>query len=563
MTPTTPKQAANTSVALYARVSTEDQAERQTIKGQIDFLRKYCDLHQIAIAGEYVDDGISGAVALDKRPEGRRLLDAAHAGQIGAVLVYRLDRLGRSLSSLLSAHEELDGAGVAIRSATEPFDTSSPIGRFLFQLLGSMAELERESIKERMTMGRDRVARGGAYTGGVMPLGYDVDAEGLFVTSARMIPELNMTEADLVRDLFTRVAGGSSLIAEAQRLNALGVAPVNRYGRSKPKRKRTEGADASAEPKRKPALAWTPGRLWYVLHNPMYAGLGALNSRHGAIVRPAPALIDTATWEAAQVALKRNQIMSTRNAKHVYLLRGLITCENCGLGYHGTTAKTGSGKLWRHYRCNGKVGSIRPDPATRCTGRAVGADWLEASIWEQCRAFIYNPGEALADAQRELRDRLEKVAGLDDERRRLVMEVAAKDTERERVLTMYRRGTVTIDEAERDLETIARETATLRELLESLRAQEALAAAHETHLTDAMTYLALLRDRLEDIEVTNDLAAKQDVMGLLISRVRVRSVGRNVPPEVRVRFTFASPAERVVGVVSDTAARASSPATRS
>src|SRR5438046_1087567 len=113
-----------TRVACYARVSTEDQAERQTVDAQRDFLARYCELHQLPVAGVYVDDGISGTVPLDARPEGRRLLQDAEAGLFTVVLVYRLDRLGRSLKSLLAAHEQLEAASVAIRSGTEPFDTA-------------------------------------------------------------------------------------------------------------------------------------------------------------------------------------------------------------------------------------------------------------------------------------------------------------------------------------------------------------------------------------------------------------------------------------------------------
>jgi site-specific DNA recombinase len=126
-------------VAIYARVSTEDQAERATIKSQLDFLRRFVDLHEFPVAGEYVDDGISGTVPLADRPEGQRLLIDAEAGRFGTVLVYRIDRFGRSLRSLLESHDALDACGVAIRSATEPFDSGSPIGAFLFQLLGSLA----------------------------------------------------------------------------------------------------------------------------------------------------------------------------------------------------------------------------------------------------------------------------------------------------------------------------------------------------------------------------------------------------------------------------------------
>src|SRR4051812_45312312 len=87
-------------VACYARVSTEDQAERQTVAAQTDFLRRYCDLHGLPVAGVYVDDGISGATPLEDRPEGRRLLQDAESGAFTVVSVYRLDRLGRSLKAL-------------------------------------------------------------------------------------------------------------------------------------------------------------------------------------------------------------------------------------------------------------------------------------------------------------------------------------------------------------------------------------------------------------------------------------------------------------------------------
>src|SRR4026208_1113183 len=89
------------AVALYVRVSTEDQVERQSIQTQLDFLRRYCDLYSLSIAGEYVDDGVSGGIALDERPDGQRLLTEAENGRFSQVLVYRVDRLGRSLRSLL------------------------------------------------------------------------------------------------------------------------------------------------------------------------------------------------------------------------------------------------------------------------------------------------------------------------------------------------------------------------------------------------------------------------------------------------------------------------------
>jgi len=167
------------------RVSSEDQAERGTIGAQRDFLRQFAHLYSLSIIGEYEDDGVTGTLPLGDRPDGQRLLHDAGTGRFTCVLVYRVDRLGRSLTALLDAHKELSQAGITIRSATEPFDTSTPIGTFLFQLLGSLAELEKSTISERMTLGRDRVARTGRWTGGPIPFGYDLDQDGCLIPSPR------------------------------------------------------------------------------------------------------------------------------------------------------------------------------------------------------------------------------------------------------------------------------------------------------------------------------------------------------------------------------------------
>jgi site-specific DNA recombinase len=153
----------DTRIALYLRVSSDEQTHRKTIEAQRDFLHNWARLYDFPIAGVYEDDGVSGTIPLPERPDGARLLQDAQAGGFGAVVVYRVDRLARSLRVLMDGHTALEDAGVAIKSATEPFDSSTPIGKFLFQLLGSMAELERSTIIERMNLGRDRVTRHGRW----------------------------------------------------------------------------------------------------------------------------------------------------------------------------------------------------------------------------------------------------------------------------------------------------------------------------------------------------------------------------------------------------------------
>ncbi|MDH3602414.1 MAG: recombinase family protein, partial [Candidatus Tectomicrobia bacterium] len=179
-------------VALYTRVSTDEQAERQTIQDQRDFLRNFANLYDLTIVAEYSDEGISGTVPLSERPDGSQLLKDSQYGRFDCVLLYRVDCLGRSLVALLEAYHTLTEARVTIRSVTEPFDTATPIGNFLFQLLGSLAELEKSTIVERMTLGRDRVARDGLWTGGPIPFGYDIDEDGRLIPSQRVIESLQM-----------------------------------------------------------------------------------------------------------------------------------------------------------------------------------------------------------------------------------------------------------------------------------------------------------------------------------------------------------------------------------
>ena len=283
---------ATTQVALYMRVSSEEQAERGTIEAQRDFLRQFATLYQLSIAEEYADDGVTGTIVLGERPEGRRLLQDIATGRFGCVLLYRVDRLGRSLPALLDAHTALSKAGITIRSATEPFDTSTPIGTFLFQLLGSMAELDKSTIIERMTRGRDRVAKHGRWTDGPVPFGYDLDAERHLTPSNRWVDALGMTEADAARDLFRRMAEGSTTVLESRRFNALGIPTTRRYG---------NGTQATVGKK------WRPSRIIGMLNNPVYIGRHVFNGKYGDVAREVPALLPPAVWEQAREQLQRNR----------------------------------------------------------------------------------------------------------------------------------------------------------------------------------------------------------------------------------------------------------------
>jgi len=146
------------AVALYLRVSTEEQRERQSIATQNDFALRYCALHQLQIHQTYSDDGVSGTVPVELRPLGRRLLDDAQLHKFDQLLIFKLDRLGRDTRLILNTVAELEKHGVRVRSMTEEFDTATSTGRLMLTMLSGFAAHERELIRERSI--RVRAGRG-------------------------------------------------------------------------------------------------------------------------------------------------------------------------------------------------------------------------------------------------------------------------------------------------------------------------------------------------------------------------------------------------------------------
>jgi DNA invertase Pin-like site-specific DNA recombinase len=144
-------------VASYARVSTLNNG--QSPEMQLRELREYIERRGWTLAGEYVDEGISGAK--DSRPELNRLMADAHKRKFDAVVVWKFDRFARSVSHLLRALETFKAQGIEFISFSEQMDTSTPTGKMIFTVLGAVAELERSLIGERVRAGvRNARAKG-------------------------------------------------------------------------------------------------------------------------------------------------------------------------------------------------------------------------------------------------------------------------------------------------------------------------------------------------------------------------------------------------------------------
>jgi DNA invertase Pin-like site-specific DNA recombinase len=143
-------------VALYARVSTLNGQDPEM---QLSELREYASRRGWSITSEYVDQGVSGSK--ESRPELNELMADAHRRKFDAVLVWKIDRFGRSLKHLVNALADLCAYGVAFISYRDNLDLSTPSGRLMFQIIGAMAEFERSLIQERVRAGlRNARAKG-------------------------------------------------------------------------------------------------------------------------------------------------------------------------------------------------------------------------------------------------------------------------------------------------------------------------------------------------------------------------------------------------------------------
>ncbi len=529
----------NTSVvAIYARVSTEEQRERQSIATQQEFGEKYCALHGFEVSGVYCDEGVSGTVPISDRLEGRRILADARQGRFGQLLVYKLDRLGRQARMILNTVDELEQLGVRVRSMTEDFDTGTATGMLLLTFLSGFAAHEREVIRERSVAGTKRLAQAGAWLGGIVPFGYRKQGEkreARLAIAAIPMPGFGLSEAEIVRSIYCMaVEDRLSCRAIADRLNAMGVPCA--YARDErlllrgKRRQRTSGI-------------WRAGRVRNLITNPTYKGLHEYGKRSRGrdqvvIRREVPAIVTEDLWARAQAALASNFLFGARNAKHSYLLRGVMKCGHCGLTYIGTATTRPSGKHEFYYRCNGKHGSrqIFPAGTPRCSSRDLNGSQLEKLVWSDVERFLVNPGEVL-----ELL--MAKLSGHDPEPRNLARQpeqiaqlLSEKREERNRVLALYRRGRIDEASLETQLSEIkAEEDALERQRIESLQAKEQ-AGSVQVFIHSADDLLQRLRARLEQ-GISWDL--KRELVETLVDGIEIETL-ENREAVVNVRYRFAT-----------------------
>jgi site-specific DNA recombinase len=416
-------------IAVYVRRSTDDEHQPFSIDAQIKALMSYVKSQPgwVLVGDPYSDDA-SGATT--DRPGLQRALRAARAGRFDVLLVYRVDRFSRRLSDLLDLLTELDDTGVAFCSATEPFDTSTSIGRMLVQLLGVFAEFERETIIDRVINGMTTKASKGKWPGGTRPYGYHVDQP-----TQTLVP--HPTESPIVREIFrlyTRDRLGTRGIAAELNRRAI----PNRTG--------------------KPWSGLTIGRI---LDNPAYAGDIVYRDVH--VPDAHEAIIDRATWQRARSIAEARSDAHTQRAmsESDYHLTGLITCPECGKKYIGTSAK-GRNRLYHYYTCFSRV---RYGTAGCNAPRLVAPDTDTATLkalhdfYQRADVLI---GDAITRAQRHHHDsHTDRRGELDAISAQIKTKTAAID----RYLTAFEAGTM-------DDETCGARVQALRHEIEQLKARQ-------------------------------------------------------------------------------------------
>lgn len=332
-------------VALYLRVSTDDQvdkygldAQRTAIEALIKSKGQFEDgRDKMVLAGkayEYIDDGISGTTKMDERPEFTRIKEDilnAPRGQkpFDLIAVYRIDRFARKLKILMDILNFFEEYDIEFLSANESIDTSTPFGRAMLGIMGVIAELELETIKERTQKGREEANLKGVFMGAHPPYGYTKDKEGHLV----VLPE----ESEVIKrifHLFTVEKITPQIIASTLTQDEIlsPDASAVKHGKRKGDIKKSNSPHF-----------WRYERIKDILSDETYTGIRYFNkSKQNKKLPKAEWKLSNYRHEAIvykyifQLAQQRLQELSDRKVltkqkmnNHVYLLSGLLKCEHC------------------------------------------------------------------------------------------------------------------------------------------------------------------------------------------------------------------------------------------
>ena len=528
-----------TSAAIYARVSSKQQAKDHTIGSQLAALRAHAADSGVEVPEEWVfcDEGHSGATLV--RPALEALRDLAAQGCLDVVLCYSPDRLAASSPDQALLIEELARCGTRVEFVNGPRG-DSPEDQLLVQFQGMFAEYEKAQLMERYRRGKAYRARTGSVNvlSGA-PFGYRY-VRKTAESAARY--EIIAHEAALVAELFRRYADDGATIADLARwLGSQGI------------------------PTRTGKHRWDRSVIWGMLRNPAYAGT-AVFGKTMAVHEPAglnrvarlqgrstpravktvdrpreewtqipvPAIVDQDTFVRVQQRLADNKRFATRGSKVPSLLQGLAACAACGYGYYrGRTTTTAGNKIY-YYRCLGSD-NYRYESGRVCQNKPVRADYLDQVVWDHITGLLAGP----ALIRTEIARRLEQARTSDPvtrQRTQIELALAKVATSITAMIEAFSEQLVTIDELRAKMPQLRAREASLRGQLDALDAQAADRDACLKLADDLEGFLA----RLRGSAATAATEDRRRVLRLLVKDVLIGPEKITIRHRIPVRERAAS-----------------------
>lgn len=353
--------------AIYTRKSSEEglDMEFNSLDAQRDACEKYIQIqkheHWVPVADQYDDGGFSGGTI--ERPALKRLLQDIKDGQIDMVVVYKIDRLSRSLFDFLNLVRMLDEHNVSMVSVTQQFNTSTPMGKLMINVLMSFAQYERELTGERI---RDKIAsskRKGMWMGGPPALGYDIKDRKLVVNEA---------EAETVRLVFDLFIAKRSVQRAVEQLRLIGARTKFRITGG--------GKHVGGNP-------FDVATVYKMLNNPIFLGkIRHKGEVYDGLHQP---IISQETWNTAHEILKISPRLRGKATKRKVpaVLVGILKCGGCGSSMTSKHARKSNGRLYRYYVPSAHL----KHTCENCPVRQIVAPEMEAVVLQQLQAIFQTP----------------------------------------------------------------------------------------------------------------------------------------------------------------------------
>jgi len=398
--------------AVYTRKSTEEGLEQEfnSLDAQREsaelYIRSQQELGWTCLPERYDDGGFSGGTM--ERPALKRLMTDIDAGLIDCIVVYKVDRLSRSLLDFTRLIEAFDRKKVSFVSVTQQFNTTHSMGRLTLNILLSFAQFEREIIAERTRDKMSAARKKGKWVGGQPMLGYDVDPRG-----GRLI--VNKEEAARVCAIFDLYLEKNSLLAASLELNRRGWTTkhwITKKGRE------TGGK------------AFNKSKLFGLLTNVIY--LGKVRHRDEMYEGEHEAIVAEDVWQRVQDQLRRNGRnggSEVRN-KHGALLKGLLYCVPCHAAMVHSYTIRGDKCRYRYYVCS----KAQKEGWQSCPSKSVPAGEIERFVVERIRRVSQDPALTAETIRQASEQRDRHVEQLEAERKLVERELKQHSDELRRLL---------------------------------------------------------------------------------------------------------------------------------